>query len=427
MCMSLSLTQRIYLFTLGCCILFVILLASILWSSQKIELAFKREEYAQQVDNYTNSLTQHIISKQLHGNLHKDEAWLLIHQRLLKLLASAPELTPKQATIQNSIDSQSQSVKRLYSEVNKLTQARKSIKEHLLSRLISQLESIRADSVQLSAAIQQDINQMIRNQVLFILILFLSCIACLLFGAVTLTKVFKKSLKEVTDAFKGNHSGHFQQINLTHNTPEFNSIAQAFNAMNEKLNETMVSLEKMKSIVKERTRSLEQLSNTDSLTQVANRRALFERGHMEFSRVLRNQKQLTLVLLDCDFFKNINDEYGHLFGDKLLQHLCHICSETIREIDFLARYGGEEFIIILPECDEQGGVDLANRIQQSLAKQCLAIDDKEICLTLSIGVTMMTDKHQSFEQLVNDADQAMYMAKKNGRNRIEVTHSAPLH
>lgn len=425
--MPLSLTQRIYIFTIGCCLLFAILLASILWSSQKIDLAFKREKYAQQVDNYTNSLTQHIISNQLHSNLHKDEAWLVIHQRLLKLLATAPKLTPKQHTIQNSIDSQSQSVKRLYSEIIKLTQARKSIKEHLLSRLISQLESIRADSVQLSAAIQQDINQTIRHQVVFILLLFLSCIALLLYGAITLTKVFKTSLQEVTYAFESNHSGHFQQINLTHATPEFNGIVQAFNVMNKKLNETMVSLEKMKSVVKERTQSLEQLSNTDPLTQVANRRSLFERGHMEFSRVLRNQKQLTLVLLDCDFFKNINDEFGHLFGDKLLQHLCSICSQTIREIDFLARYGGEEFIIILPECDARGGVDIANRIQQSLASHCVEIDDKEICLTLSIGVTMMTDKHQSFEQLVNDADQAMYLAKKNGRNRIEVTQSAPLH
>lgn len=425
--MQFSLTQRIYIFTVGCCFLFAILLASILWASQKIELAFKREKYAQQVDNHTNSLTQHIISNQLYASLHKDEAWLLLHQKLLNILERAPELTPKQQTIQNSINSQSHSVTRLYSEIVKLAPVNNSIREHLLSRLISQLESIRADSVQLSANVQQDINQVIERQVVFILLLFLLCIAVLLYGAVKLTKVFKKSLQEVTYAFQENHSGHFQKIKLTHNTPEFNSIAQAFNAMNLKLNETMVSLEVMKKVVEERTHSLEQLSNTDPLTQVANRRALFERGHMEFSRVLRNQKQLTLVLLDCDFFKDINDEFGHLFGDKLLQHLCQTCKQTIREVDFLARYGGEEFIIILPECDEQGGIDFAKRIQQSLASHALKADDKDVYLTVSIGITEMTERHKSFEQLINDADQAMYQAKKKGRNRIEVTHSAPLH
>ncbi len=110
-----------------------------------------------------------------------------------------------------------------------------------------------------------------------------------------------------------------------------------------------------------------------------------------------------------------------------MKHICKICHQEIRDIDFLARYGGEEFIIILPDCDLNGGVEIANRIQSSLARHCVSIEDKEICMTLSIGICMLSDKHKSFDELINDADQAMYLAKKNGRNRIEVTGDHNLH
>ncbi len=183
----------------------------------------------------------------------------------------------------------------------------------------------------------------------------------------------------------------------------------------------------MEKIVEERARVLELLSNTDHLTKVANRRALFERANMEFSRAIRSKNKLTSLLLDCDFFKNVNDEFGHLFGDELLIHICKICRQEIRDIDFLARYGGEEFIIVLPNCDISGGIETANRIKHSLAEDCLIIEGKEICATLSIGVCKLSERHKSLDQLINDADKAMYQAKENGRNRIEVLASPNLH
>jgi len=429
MAMAVSLAQRIYLFTASCCLLFATVVISVLWSSKAVELAFSRDSYAQQVDNQSNILKQLVISDNIYARDYNAKNWLDSQQKLNVLLESAPNLTPHQQTVQNSISSQNKSTKRLFKKMtaNKLENASAAIKEHLKARLMTQLEVIRSDSLQLSAIAYKDIQNTIKQEMIFIIAIFALSLFILLYGAFKLTKIFRVSLKEVKKAFKKNHSGHFEEIQLSIKSQEFDSIATAFNLMNKKLSETTVSLEVMKKIVEERTHVLEQLSNTDPLTKAANRRALFERGNMEFTRAIRNQNTLALLLLDCDLFKKINDEFGHLFGDEILIHLCEICHQEIRSIDFLARYGGEEFIIVLPNCDLDGGIETARRIQKSLAKHCMAIDDKEVCVTLSIGISMLNDKHHNLEQLIYDADQAMYQAKKNGRNRIEVTSSHYLH
>jgi diguanylate cyclase (GGDEF)-like protein len=410
-------------------VLLIILVGSILWSSQNIELAFIRDNYAKAVENHANILKQHIISDNIYRSNYNTEHWLASQKKLINLLKLAPSLTPQQQIIQNSINSQSQNVKQLYNKIyeNKLVDANETIKNHLITRLMTQLEIIRADSVHLSMISQRDIHKVIKRQVLFIIYTIAVSIFILLFSSFRLVKIFKTSLEEVKVAFKKNHSGRYQKIELSNYSDEFESIVSAFHEMNYKLSETTFSLGQMKKIVDDRTHDLEHLSNTDPLTKIANRRALFERGSLEFSRQHRTRKNLTLILLDCDFFKSINDEYGHQIGDEVLKHICKICNQEIRDIDFLARYGGEEFIIILPDCDLNGGFETAKRIQRSLAKEPLNIGNKEIKVTLSIGLSMLNGKHDNFEQLINDADKAMYLAKSNGRNRIEVIEEHNLH
>jgi len=427
--METSLSQRIYIFTATCCLLFVGIILSALWSIQTVELALSRDNYAQQVDNQTNLLIQLVTEDNIYASDYSDKKWLDSQRNLSNLLELSPALTPQLKTIQNSINSQNKSVKLLFKKItdNQLKNASVVIREHLKARLMTQLEAIKSESFQLSAIAYKDIHNTMKQVIFFILILFVVSIAVLLYCAFKLTKTFSTSLKEVKKAFAKNHSGHFQEIELSIKTKEFNSIANAFNSMNQKLSETTVSLEVMKKIVEERTHILEELSNTDPLTKIANRRALFERGKMEFSRAIRNKSKLALLLLDCDFFKRINDDFGHLVGDEFLIHICKICHQEIRDIDFLARYGGEEFLIILPNCDLSGGFETANRIQESLARHCRVINNKEVCTTLSIGISVLSDKHHNFDQLINDADLAMYQAKKNGRNRIEVNKSHPLH
>lgn len=421
--MKVSLSQRIYFFTLSCCLLFTVLVSSILWSSQKVELAFSREHYTGKVTNHANVLKQLIISDDIYDSNYNADNWLISQDNLINVLKLAPSLTPQQQTIQNSINSQSQNVKKLFNKINanKLKNANEAIKKHFKIRLMTQLEIIRSDSVQLASIVKKDIQTVIKRQALFNISILTISIFILLYGSFRLIKIFRTSLNEVKSAFENNHSGHFQTIQLSNQSDEFDSIVKAFNSMNHKLSETTVSLAMMKKTVEERTKVLEHLSNTDPLTQVANRRALYERGNMEFSRAQRTHNKLTIILLDCDYFKNVNDEFGHQVGDELLKHVCNICNQAIRDIDFLGRYGGEEFVIILPDCDLNGGIEIAKRIQRTLAKNVLTIEGKEVKMTLSIGISMLSDKHENFEQLINGADHSMYQAKSNGRNRIEVT------
>lgn len=427
--MKISLSKRIYFFTMSCCLLFAVIVSSILWSSQKVELAFSRNNYAQKVENHTNILKQLITSDDIYDINYNADNWLLSQSKLVNLLKSAPILTPQEQTIQNSIIRQSNNVKRLFNKIseNKLKNANKTIKKHLQTRLMTQLEIIRADSLQLSTIVQSDIHGVIKREAATIILILSVSFFILFYGAFQLTHIFRTSLNEVKSAFEKNHSGHFQKIQLSNYSDEFEVIVLAFNLMNHKLSETTVSLTEMKKIVEEKTHVLEQLSKTDPLTQVANRRALFERGNIELAREQRTHNPLSLMLLDCDYFKVINDQFGHQVGDELLKHICNICAQEIRDIDFLARYGGEEFVIIVPDCDLNGGAEIAKRVQEALVNQCLKIDNKDICITLSIGISTLTNKHRTFEQLIIDADKAMYQAKEKGRNRIEVSVEHGVH
>ena len=431
MLMKISLSQRICFFTVTCCLLFFILISSLVWSLQQVDIALSRDRDVHQVNNYANTLKQLIISDSIYADDYSQDKWLSSQLKLINLLKLIPSLTPQQQTIQNSIHSQNKNIKLLFNKMLKdqFKNASRAIKTHFKMRLITQLEIIRADLVQFSSLVQQDIYTVIKRQALFIISVLLVSIFFLLYGAFRWTQIFRTSLNEVKSAFEKNHSGHFQKIKLSYHSNEFDSIVHEFNAMNHKLSKTTVSLEVMKKTVEDKTHILEQLSNTDPLTKVANRRALYQRGNLELSREHRTHNKLTVMLLDCDYFKQVNDQFGHQGGDDLLKHICKICNQEIRDIDFLARFGGEEFVIILPDCDINGGVEIANRIQSSLAKNPLIIiKNKEVVnVTLSIGICTLSNKHRDFEQLINDADKSMYQAKMNGRNRIEVSGGYSLH
>lgn len=427
--MNTSISHRFYFFSVSCCILLAILIVSILGFSRSLELSYSRENYTEQVVRHATTLEQILVSENIYASTYEPSNWLNRQQKLNELLYAAPELTPQQQTLQNSIKSQNINVKKLFTQINKnkLKNANEGIKRHLTVLLMTQLAAIKADSFQLASIVRGEINSTTRQGISSIVYVFIASMLILVFSTTRLVKIIITSLKEVTKAFGENHSGHFQTINLTYHSSEFDNIVNEFNAMNRKLSETTVSLEVLKKTVEERTQDLENLSKTDPLTKVANRRALFERGSIEFNRVVRTKKNLSIILLDCDFFKDINDKYGHLIGDDLLKHICKICSLEIRDVDFLGRYGGEEFIVILPDCDIDGGIEIAKRIQSSLSEHCLENEGRKIDVTLSMGISMYSDKHKCFEHLVNDADQAMYLAKKNGRNRIETISTLKRH
>lgn len=166
------------------------------------------------------------------------------------------------------------------------------------------------------------------------------------------------------------------------------------------------------------------LSQTDSLTGLFNSRYLRERLPGELERTTRYGRPLSLLVLDCDNFKSINDCYGHLEGDKVLQNLAEVIRHCLRRSDSAYRYGGEEFVVLLPETDSSAAMALAERLRSMFAAQeTLASNGEKICCTISIGVSrhVPTDNASS---LIRRADEASYQAKERGKNCVVLEGSA---
>ena len=155
---------------------------------------------------------------------------------------------------------------------------------------------------------------------------------------------------------------------------------------------------------------------TDELTKLPNRRALAQRFLQEMQRARRHHAGITFVMVDLDHFKQVNDTFGHLNGDAVLAELATILSTGLRESDVCARYGGEEFALILPETTEAGARVLAERLR---AKVAAATFPGGLKLTISVGVAA-TEEPALFTQLIDRADQALYVAKQGGRNQVRV-------
>jgi diguanylate cyclase (GGDEF)-like protein len=167
-------------------------------------------------------------------------------------------------------------------------------------------------------------------------------------------------------------------------------------------------------------RQLKQHATTDALTGLANRRELEKAGAREFRRAQRFDRQLSVMMLDLDHFKSINDTYNHTIGDQVLRHVVSILSEIVRGQDMLFRYGGEEFLLLLPETHEKGAKQLGARICTLVADRAYENPHLRIPVSISIGVSAMLDEDESYQEILVRADQALLQAKRNGRNQVVV-------
>ena len=167
-------------------------------------------------------------------------------------------------------------------------------------------------------------------------------------------------------------------------------------------------------------RRLEELATTDPLTRLLNRRALLERLSAEVDRARRFKSHLSLLMVDIDHFKSVNDRHGHLVGDSVLRQLGTVLAGLVRTIDVVARYGGEEFVLILPETSTEGAVTFAERLRERADRQAFDIGTKQsLHLTCSVGVaTFPSPRVASTEDLFARADEALYRAKSGGRNQV---------
>jgi diguanylate cyclase (GGDEF)-like protein len=178
------------------------------------------------------------------------------------------------------------------------------------------------------------------------------------------------------------------------------------------------------SAVRERNQSeqlaleLEQLATTDALTSLCNRRQFETMAAAEWSRFQRYGRPLSLLVLDIDHFKSVNDRYGHDVGDLVIKAVALTLKSHKRQTDTVARIGGEEFAVLLPETDEKAAEIAAERARAMIERQPLLVADQELKVTVSIGLAGARRAMASFDVMLKRADEALYEAKRGGRNRV---------
>lgn len=163
---------------------------------------------------------------------------------------------------------------------------------------------------------------------------------------------------------------------------------------------------------------LDSISRIDPLTGISNRRDMREILENEQFRYERYGKVFCVLMADIDFFKKVNDQYGHDMGDFVLKKVSQILKEKCRKVDYLARWGGEEFLIVLPETSLAGGEKAGESIRKSIEAEKFDFNEQEISITMSIGVACHTRKEMKLEELLKMADERLYVAKERGRNQV---------
>jgi two-component system cell cycle response regulator len=156
----------------------------------------------------------------------------------------------------------------------------------------------------------------------------------------------------------------------------------------------------------------------DGLTQIHNKRYFQEALDRELLRARRHARDLCVLMFDIDFFKRINDQYGHLAGDHVLRELARVVQSRIRRDEVFARYGGEEFVIVLPETSMDGATSLAENLRSRVEAHAFIFQGERIKVTISVGCALLVEDDKSAAELVQRADEKLYEAKRSGRNRV---------
>jgi diguanylate cyclase (GGDEF)-like protein len=176
-------------------------------------------------------------------------------------------------------------------------------------------------------------------------------------------------------------------------------------------------VDRQRSEAKQREHEFRLTSNLDPLTNVLNRRGLWDRIEAEWNRAMRCGEPLAFMLLDVDYFKQINDSYGHKIGDSVIKSVADVLIKACRSFDIVARYGGDEFSIVAVNADEATAIKIAQRIRRSLADSAIQIGGKSIRVTTSVGISQCLGENDTVESLIDRADHALLAAKRSGRDR----------
>jgi len=169
---------------------------------------------------------------------------------------------------------------------------------------------------------------------------------------------------------------------------------------------------------------LEEVARTDPLTMLSNRRDMLQKIDYETNRFNRSKKPFVIIISDIDYFKMVNDKYGHDGGDYVLVNLSRMFMKTMRKQDIIGRWGGEEFIFLLPETDILGGKKLAEKLRIMIEKHPFIYNNKQLQITMTFGVSVYSSSTKSVEQVINRADEHLYKGKRKGRNCVVTDRSS---
>lgn len=262
---------------------------------------------------------------------------------------------------------------------------------------------------------RQEVLAPVYRRVLIMVGMAASVMTISIFIVIWLTRRMERPIQSLLSATKilqmGNYDYRIGKEEFRSAPLELQQLCTMFNAAAGTLKTTIEMLEKTADI--------------DQLTRLYNRRFIIHTGNRLLETCIRAKQPCSLLMIDIDFFKKVNDTYGHLVGDRVLIHTASVLKSCIRTCDLLARFGGEEFLILAPKTEaSEGGVQLAERIRKTFEERLYREEGLEIPLTISIGVTdyQMDAAYSTsvLEEMISLADEALYQAKKNGRNRVAV-------
>lgn len=239
------------------------------------------------------------------------------------------------------------------------------------------------------------------------------------------------SVSESSANFQGHIESSARQISNIHSledlTPLLNNILSATQNMAEETERSREQLQTLQAKAQATEAQLVQLhreldsasalARHDPLTDMLNRKGLDEALEREISAMRRRNTALSICLLDIDNFKSLNDRLGHAVGDTALVHLANVTRNCMRPTDTLARYGGEEFVILMPDTPLAQGIEIMVRLQRELTKAIFLADKEKLLITFSAGVAQLNE-NESGGEAIRRADQAMYLAKRAGKNRV---------
>ncbi len=229
------------------------------------------------------------------------------------------------------------------------------------------------------------------------------------------------AMDSVTDKVAGLEAGADDYLPKPYSEIELNAriyAALRTKALRKEIERKNNELIRKNKLMEDLLHKVQMLSVTDPLTELYNRRFLEESITKELRRRTRFGSPFAILMIDLDRFKSVNDEYGHKIGDSVLVELARRLKRALRELDVLARWGGEEFMALLPGTDKEGALLCARRLLETVSERKFEHLDRPI--TISVGICQAGSKTDTIEKLINSADSALYRAKENGRNRMEI-------